>query len=931
MATSGTEEKKKRRQEKTRELERPATPRHRDSTVVRRRLVEEGRSNHRKGKTGETRESARPARKNEPAQRRKQHNGTEQRRNTQKSLRHSAALQQERTELIAEETLKNQESAAPAQETAAVQAGFLETPPVLTEVVQGGEETQTAAETGEKALQESEQTSEPKTAGNKTADEFDQLLSEVLGTKRRSSHKKEKSREIPPPDSSTKVQSEPEDTVAQAEEQSEQHQAVIETALEIEPMQLTEQGEKMPQSPAGENAAEPMRDEDAAAPQSMAEQTTETAPETPQDEPETIETELMPDGTKAQDSASVVEAEQPQTEEAQPEADKPGTEAPAQKHGQTGRKRRTRRKKTASESKNQTKARKDTKTEKQVPQVQFPEIPEELFEKPDKAGAESAQLELAEVFTTQAAQPDAETGEPEPKQDAVQSAPGEEKETVDSLLAQIEAISQETEQQQTRPADGHRRVGRMVRLVVEKERKPVAKRVLTGLLLLMLVAALGFGGYVFWLSKQPPVIEDVSVGEELNEDNQVRMTVTVSSPYLFDTECWCALGETDTAPSPEDPVWQKAQGGQCSFDVAAGNYSVFVLDSRGNLCAPGNQTVEINQCVSVVLDKEKLYLPLGGSDQLSAELFILGDVPETVSWSSEDESVATVDESGRVQAVSEGETMITASSADGKTAQAYVMVTDLFKLPNIDTYSKPMLVGNPYTDEEAHLLDEILATKVEQAGYGTRAGAVAAARFLALEFEYRIPYFFENGRLSPHEGRPKCDGEGRFYHQGLYLCECKFEELDPIRFGPATWGQPLMNWETKYAFVGGVKYPNGLDCSGFVCWCLINGGTDVGDMGAGDEYGDNDLCDLAEKKWITTELLQSDEIQVGDLIAEDGHMAIIVGLTEDRIYIAESLFTSVRITNYPRDMSVVRSGLYTYIIPMGDIYQGDGNLTQYWE
>ncbi len=463
------------------------------------------------------------------------------------------------------------------------------------------------------------------------------------------------------------------------------------------------------------------------------------------------------------------------------------------------------------------------------------------------------------------------------------------------------------------------------------EKSARRRKVLVGLLSLLLVCAMGFGVYIVWLNHQSPIIESVQVAEELNEDTTVRMTVQVSTPHFMRTELWCALSKTDTPPAANAQVWAPVVNGSCSFDVESGAHYVFAMDSRGNISSPDNETVEINETVSISIDKDKLYLPLEGVDRLAADLFIIGDVADTVSWSSKNTAVATVDATGLVRAVAEGETEITATSADGKTAVASVMVTDLFKTENIDTYSKPMLNRNPYSDEEAHLLDDILLTKVAQAGYGTRAGTVAAARFLALEFEYRVPYFFENGRLNPHNGRPTCDGEGRFYHQGLFLCECKFEDLDPIRYGPATWGQLLLNFETKYAFVGGQRYPNGLDCSGFVCWTLINGGTDVGDMGAGDEYGDNDLCDLADKLWLTNEVLKSDKIQVGDLIASDGHMAIIIGLTEDRIYIAESLFTSVRVTNFPRNMSVVYSSLYDYVIPMGEIYEGEGNLTQYWE
>ncbi len=64
----------------------------------------------------------------------------------------------------------------------------------------------------------------------------------------------------------------------------------------------------------------------------------------------------------------------------------------------------------------------------------------------------------------------------------------------------------------------------------------------------------------------------------------------------------------------------------------------------------------------IVLDKEELTLDIGKSEVLTAST-----VPETESkiyWFSEDESVATVDQNGRVTAIREGETFIVAA-ADG--------------------------------------------------------------------------------------------------------------------------------------------------------------------------------------------------------------------------------------------------------------------------
>ena len=87
--------------------------------------------------------------------------------------------------------------------------------------------------------------------------------------------------------------------------------------------------------------------------------------------------------------------------------------------------------------------------------------------------------------------------------------------------------------------------------------------------------------------------------------------------------------------------------------------------------------------------------------------------------------------------------------------------TDLISLPEI-VENKPFLHQGPvYTEEEAHLLDELLDYKVKEAGEGTRAAVVAVAKFITMEFPYRLPYFFENGRYQKNEYSQPCDGEGR--------------------------------------------------------------------------------------------------------------------------------------------------------------------------
>ena len=303
-------------------------------------------------------------------------------------------------------------------------------------------------------------------------------------------------------------------------------------------------------------------------------------------------------------------------------------------------------------------------------------------------------------------------------------------------------------------------------------------------------------------------------------------------------------------------------------------------------------------CTTVV--HNKIYLAVDETYTLDSDDYV-----------SENSSIASVS-GNKVVGNSDGKVKITNECNNYE-----IEVTSMITKP-ILSEDKEQLPCGRYSQEENEYLDEILASKIRNVGYQTRAGAVEAGRFLLLQFPYHMAYFSENGRL------PYCDGEGRYYHEGLYLNTYKIEKenITAIVHGPGEWGCRLFSDPAM------IKQINSLDCSGFVTWCLVNGGFDPGDIGAGitEVY---DYSNIGEIHGITMESL--DEVKVGDLFGEDGHISILLGKKDGIYYIGESnLGIDIRI-RVSTKQELIDSDFYGWI-DMDPFYNHkDGNLNDYWE
>lgn len=313
---------------------------------------------------------------------------------------------------------------------------------------------------------------------------------------------------------------------------------------------------------------------------------------------------------------------------------------------------------------------------------------------------------------------------------------------------------------------------------------------------------------------------------------------------------------------------------------------------------------------------DKVYMAL--NDKKDLPIKVIGNI-NNLDFKYSNSTVIDINK-GKIISNSIGKTSII-TKYNGTKNIIDVIVSDLIvTMPKEYDLKKKELECNKYSEKESDILDDILKSRVNEVGASTRASAVSVARFLTLEFPYRINYFYENGRQTTN----KVDGEGRYYHKGLYLTESKYSSLTGSTSSPKAWGCKLYSNPVK-------RYDNnGLDCSGFVSWVLLNAGFDPKDVGAG--FADYlDLTDYGDVKRINSATIK--DIKVGDLLhsyAAGGHIGIIVGIDNDYFYVAQALWydeVGVIITKYKKD-SLYKS--FPHVVLMDKYYINDGKLTNMW-
>jgi hypothetical protein len=218
--------------------------------------------------------------------------------------------------------------------------------------------------------------------------------------------------------------------------------------------------------------------------------------------------------------------------------------------------------------------------------------------------------------------------------------------------------------------------------------------------------------------------------------------------------------------------------------------------------------------------------------------------------------------------------------------------------PGIDNTKKDLECGT-FDANGAAEVNKKLSDKVNNAGYGTRAGVVAAARYLAIDFPYKVPFYAsESG------------DRGRYYKTGINA---------DAKNG---WGC-IINKEgiPTTEQVSGGYYPNGLDASAFVSWALLNGGVPKNDLTS------NQLAQLSPNKifYGSTDI---GNVKLGDLSWSNGQIGLVIGIDNNNIYVAEEKGATygLVVTTYPKTTLATDS----YFISLGNTYTSDGNITNMW-
>ena len=218
----------------------------------------------------------------------------------------------------------------------------------------------------------------------------------------------------------------------------------------------------------------------------------------------------------------------------------------------------------------------------------------------------------------------------------------------------------------------------------------------------------------------------------------VKVNVPITSVTINEKDKTIAKGESTTLTStvnPEDTTEDK------TITWSSSNESVAKVDQNGVVTAVGagdatitakagdkTGTVKVTVIVPITefkVDKTELEIVKGKSEKLNTTINPSDTTEDkTVTWTSSNDKVATVDADGKVTAISEGEVTITGALKNGKKVQVQVTVT-IIPVEKITLSEKTLDMKRKETTDLKVTYEPTDATEVTDVTYSSSDETVA--------------------------------------------------------------------------------------------------------------------------------------------------------------------------------------------------------------
>ena len=179
------------------------------------------------------------------------------------------------------------------------------------------------------------------------------------------------------------------------------------------------------------------------------------------------------------------------------------------------------------------------------------------------------------------------------------------------------------------------------------------KRIIILIALFLVVLVLLF--LLFLYNKEPSII-DYKYSKKYNEDKTLNVTLNLRT--YNKNKVYCKF------LSDEDSGWILAENNKCTYPVKTGKYKI-ELKYNKNKTVKYNENFNIDNVISIKITDNRRYVAVGGSFNIKAVVDYIGDVDTSITYSSSNPEIVSINENGDINALADGDVVISAKTKNG--------------------------------------------------------------------------------------------------------------------------------------------------------------------------------------------------------------------------------------------------------------------------